>query len=229
LQSRGGYRVSLDAVLLAHFAQFRAGARVVDLGAGNGALLAMLAHRHPSARLTGIEIQAAMVARARRNVVLNGLQDRVKIVGGDVRAIAGLAEPESYDAAICNPPYRAARSGRVSPNPEKRIARHEFEGALGHFLQAGGYLLGEGGRMALVYPAYRCVDLLANLRAAGIEPKRLRMVHSFAASAATLALVEGVKGGRSALSVEAPLIIYDAPRRYSTEVAAMLRGDSDPL
>jgi tRNA1Val (adenine37-N6)-methyltransferase len=228
-QSRGGYRVSLDAVLLAHFVKFKPGAKIVDLGAGNGAILAMLAHRHPSARLTGVEIQAAMVARARRNIILNGLEERVKIVGGDVRAIATLAEPESYDMAICNPPYRAARSGRVSPNLEKRIARHELEGALGHFVRAGSYLLGKRGRMALVYPAYRCVDLLAAMRSAGIEPKRLRMVHSFAASAASLALVEGVKGGRSEVAVEAPLIVYDAERRYSTEVAAMLSGGSNAI
>jgi len=228
-QSRGGYRVSLDAVLLAHFVTLKSAAKVVDLGAGNGAILAMLAHRHPSARLTGIEIQPAMVERACRNVMLNGLEERIKIIAGDVRAIATLAAPESCDVAICNPPYRRALSGRVSPNLEKRIARHEFEGSLGHFLRAGSYLLRKRGRMALVYPAYRCVDLLAAMRAAGIEPKRLRTVHSFAASAASLALVEGRKGGKSEVAVEAPLIVYDGERRYSTEVAAMLGGGSNDI
>ena len=223
-QSRSGYRVSLDAVLLAHFAKIKPAANIVDLGAGNGAIVAMLAYRHPSARLTGIEIQAAMLARARRNVILNRLEERVKILGGDVRAIATLAEPGSYDVAICNPPYRSTRSGRVSPNPEKRIARHEFEGALGQFLRAGSFLMAKRGRMALVYPAFRCVDLLAGMRATGNEPKRLRMVHSFGGSAASLVLVEGVKGGKSELEVEAPLIVYEGQRRYTAEVAAMLSG-----
>jgi tRNA1Val (adenine37-N6)-methyltransferase len=221
-QSRTGYRVSLDAVLLAHFVIVKHPARIVDLGAGNGALIAMLAHRHPSLRLTGIELQPAMVERARRNMMLNRLQARVQILCGDVRAIAGTAEPGGYDLAICNPPYRSALSGRVSPNPEKRVARHEFAGALGHFLRAGSCLLRKRGRMALVYPAFRCVDLLTAMRAAGIEPKRLRMVHSFRGSAASLVLADGVKGGRSELLIEPPLIIYEAQRRYTAEVARML-------
>ena len=77
-QSRDGYRVSLDAALLAHFVRVKPDAKIVELGAGNGAIILMLAYRHPSARLTGVEIQAALLARARRNVVLNGLQERGK-------------------------------------------------------------------------------------------------------------------------------------------------------
>ena len=93
--------------------------------------------------------------------------------------MAALARAGSYDLAICNPPYRSALSGRVSPNPEKRIARHEFKGARANIFRAWSYLLAKRGRMALVCPAFRCVDLLTAMRAAGIEPKRLRMVHSF--------------------------------------------------
>jgi tRNA1Val (adenine37-N6)-methyltransferase len=221
-QSRSGYRVSLDAVLLAHFVRIKRGARIVDLGTGNGAIVALLAYRHPSTYLTGVEIQAAMAARARRNMILNDLERRVSIICGDVRALAASLEAASYDVATCNPPYRAARSGRVSPDPERRIARHEFEGALAHFLGAGSYLLKQHGRMALVYPAFRCVDLLATMRSARIEPKRLRMVHSGNGSAASLVLVEGVKGGKSELSVEAPLVVYDQTGQYTAEIAAML-------
>ena len=228
-QSRGGYRVSLDAVLLAHFVKIKPHSKIVELGAGNGAILLMLAYRHPSARLTGVEIQAAMLARARRTVVLNGLQERVNMLGGDVRAIATLAEPGSYDMAICNPPYRSALSGRVSPNPEKRIARHESEGTLGHFLRAGSYLLATRGRMALVYPAFRCVDLLTSMRAAGIEPKRLRTVHSFCGSVASLVLVDGDNGGKRQIAVEAPLIVYDDQRRYTAEITAILSGTASKM
>jgi tRNA1Val (adenine37-N6)-methyltransferase len=78
--------------------------------------------------------------------------------------------------------------------------------------------------MALVFPAYRSVDLLAAMRAVGLEPKRLRMVHSVASGPAALVLAEGVKGGRSDLVVEAPLCVYDGERRYSAEVAQMLAG-----
>jgi tRNA1Val (adenine37-N6)-methyltransferase len=111
----------------------------------------------------------------------------------------------------------------VSPNPEKRIARHEFAGALKHFLQAGKVLLKTKGRLALVYPAFRCVDVLSAMRAAGIEPKRLRMVHSYCGSEASLLLAEGIKGGKSAVVMEAPLFVYDNARSYSADIEAMLR------
>jgi tRNA1Val (adenine37-N6)-methyltransferase len=78
------------------------------------------------------------------------------------------------------------------------------------------------GRLALIYPAVRCVDVLAAMRAAGIEPKRLKMVHSCRGSEASLILAEGIKGGQSEIVVQAPLIIYEEAHRYSTEVAAML-------
>jgi tRNA1Val (adenine37-N6)-methyltransferase len=143
---------------------------------------------------------------------------------GDVRAPATLGEAASFDVAVCNPPYRTPPSGRVSPNPEKRVARHEVEGDLGHFLQAGRFLLRRKGRLALIYPAFRCVDVLAAMRAAGIEPKRLRMVHSSCGVEASLLLVEGIKEGKSEMTVEAPLFVYDQEQCYRPEIAAMLRG-----
>jgi tRNA1Val (adenine37-N6)-methyltransferase len=222
-QSRTGYRFSLDAVLLAHFAGIEARDRIVDLGAGNGAIALMLAFLYPGARVVGIEIQPAMVERARRSVALNRLAERVSMRRGDVRVPADLGAAASFDAAVCNPPYRAPLSGRVSPHPEKRVARHEFEGVLAHFLHAGNVLLRRKGRLALVYPAFRCVDALASMRAAGIEPKRLRMVHSSHDAEASLVLIEGIKGGKSELAVEAPLFIYEQRHRYGAEVAAMLR------
>jgi tRNA1Val (adenine37-N6)-methyltransferase len=225
-QSRSGYRFSLDAVLLAHFARLRERDNAADLGAGNGAVALMLAYRYPRARITGIEIQPAMIERARRNVALNALGERVNIVSGDVRRPATLPQQGSFNAVLCNPPYRSPLSGRVSPDPEKRLARHEFEGVLGHFVCAAYTLLAGKGRLALVYPAFRAVDVLAAMRDAGVEPKRMRLVHAAPGREASLLLVEGVKGGKSALVIEPPLYVYDAQRHYSAEVARMLSGES---
>jgi tRNA1Val (adenine37-N6)-methyltransferase len=125
---------------------------------------------------------------------------------------------------VCNPPYRKPTSGRLSPNSEKRIARHEVMGTIDDFVVAGAYLLAAKGRMAMVYPVVRCVDLLAAMRRAGIEPKRLRMVHSSSDAEASLILAEGVKGARAGITTLPPLIVYGADGRYSREVATMLRG-----
>jgi tRNA1Val (adenine37-N6)-methyltransferase len=223
-QSQSGYRFSLDAVLLAHFLDPRPSDTVVDLGAGNGVIALVLAYLHPRLKVTALEVQPNLAAYARKNVRLNRFDERVTILSGDVREIASLAARESCKLAVCNPPFRKTSSGRVSPDEERKIARHEVNGALHDFLGAGTYLLPVKGRMALIYPAVRSVDLLDSMREAGIEPKRLRMVHSYADAAASLILVEGVKAGRSGIQVMAPLVVYETGKRYSAEVARMLEG-----
>jgi tRNA1(Val) A37 N6-methylase TrmN6 len=78
--------------------------------------------------------------------------------------------------------------------------------------------------MALIYPAVRLVDLLQSMRSADLEPKRLRMVHSFSHTSASLVLVEGVKSGRGGLEVLSPLVVYEQGKRYSAEVETLLTG-----
>jgi tRNA1Val (adenine37-N6)-methyltransferase len=223
-QSRRGYRFSLDAILLAYFATVGQNEKIADLGTGNGVIPLILMRRVPSLSILGVEVQDDLTDRARRNVEMNRVQERIQIVQGDVRAIAQIAAPESFDAVLCNPPYRHPGSGRVSPSAEKKIARHEILGALKDFLKAGAYLLRVNGRMSLVYPAVRTVDLLQGMRGAGLEPKRLRLVHSQTDAEASLMLAEGVKGGKSGVKIMAPLVIYEHGKTYSVEVAKMLHG-----
>jgi tRNA1Val (adenine37-N6)-methyltransferase len=223
-QSGTGYRFSLDALLLANFVTVKRRDRVIDLGTGNGVIPLALADYYPSITLTGVEIQPAMAQRARKSLNLNQLDNRIKIVMGDVRSIDAILEAASYEVAVSNPPYRKPSSGRISPNRERQIARHETQGDLCDFLRAGAFLLRAQGRMAIVYPAVRSIDLLMTMRQARIEPKRLRMVHSFAGVEASLVLVEGVKGGKSGAEVLAPLTIYQHDKEYTEEVAAAIAG-----
>jgi tRNA1Val (adenine37-N6)-methyltransferase len=224
IQGSRGYRLSLDALLLAYFAEVPGAASIIDLGAGNGAVALALAMRAPSARLTGLEIQEKMVERARRSIALNSFGDRLSMVHGDVCAIERLLRPGSFDLAVSNPPYRRLNSGRMNPDDEKRTARHEVRGRLGDFVHAARYLLRHGGRLAVVYPATRLVDLLQTMRAEELEPKRMRMVHSFAASEAMLVLAEGVKGGRRELEVEAPFVVYEDKKKYTWEMEEVVAG-----
>jgi tRNA1(Val) A37 N6-methylase TrmN6 len=223
-QSRAGYRFSLDALLLAHFVTVKGAARIVDLGTGNGVIPLILADLHPLVHVTGIEVQPTMAERACRNIQLNRLRQRIEIVRGDVRNCKDMGGGASFDGAVCNPPYRKSTSGRLSANHERQLARHEMAGTLEDFLGAGAFLLRPKGSMAVVYPAVRGTDLLTAMRRTQIEPKRLRTVHSFAGTEASLLLVEGVKSGRSGLKVLAPLTIYLSRHQYTDEIAAMIAG-----
>ena len=222
VQRRDGFRFSLDSLLLARFVEPRGRARIVDLGAGNGVIALSVAVLNRGVEATGVELQEDMVDRAERGSALNGLGDRVRTVRGDVREVERDFTAGGFDAAVCNPPYRPRRSGRVNPDRERLLARHEVEGRLPDFVRAGAYLLRHRGRMCLVYPSERAVELFSVMRQHRLEPRRVRFVHSFAGSAATLVLAEGVKGARTSLAVLPPLVIYRLEDEYTDEMARLL-------
>jgi tRNA1(Val) A37 N6-methylase TrmN6 len=51
-------------------------------------------------------------------------------------------------------------------------------------------------------------------------------VHSYSGGEASLALLEASKDGRKELKILPPLTIYNRPRQYTPEVAAILAGAS---
>jgi tRNA1Val (adenine37-N6)-methyltransferase len=218
IQKKRGYRFSLDALLLAHFSVLREGDDLIDLGTGGGVIALILAQRFRCGRVLGIDIQEGLAEMARRSIVLNGLEGQVEIRSGDVRRQESICAPQSFSAAIFNPPYRRLRSGRMNPDSEKAVARHEIAGSAGDFLAAAAHALRPDGRAYAIYPASRMVELLARMRERRIEPKQLRMVHSRRGGPGLFVLLEGVKGGREGLKVMPPLFVYGEAGGYTPEM-----------
>lgn len=220
IQHEQEFRFSLDAVLLAHFASLRPGDSWVDLGAGTGVLGLLLSTRG-AAHVTGLELSPRLADMAGRSIALNGLADRLSAICGDVRQVsAGLLPGGRWDGVIANPPYRTTGGGDVSPNQGLAFARHEVAGSLEDFLAAARYLLRYRGRLAMIHLAERLTGVLAAMARLAIEPKRLRLIHTSAGKPAKLFLVEGVRGGRSGLSVLPPLFIYNQDGSYHPEIQA---------
>ncbi len=221
IQRVDGFRFSLDAVLLAHFATVKKGAAAVDLGAGTGVLGLLLAARG-AAGVTGVELDAGMAEMARRSIALNGLEARLDVLCADVRSITGggLLAANRWDMVVANPPYRSPAGGAVSPHGTVAMARHELAGGVDEFVAAAAYLLKARGRLAMVHLPERLADIVVALRGAGLEAKRLRLVHPMPGKAAKLLLVEGVRGARPGLAVEPPLYVYGADGRHSAEIMA---------
>jgi tRNA1Val (adenine37-N6)-methyltransferase len=220
-QKKKGYRFSLDSILLAHFVSLKPRTTVIDLGCGSGIILLILAKRFPHVNYTGLEIQENLALLAQKNTQLNGLDNRVKILVGDACKIKDIVLAHSFDTVIFNPPYRKLKSGRINPQLEKAIARHEIKGSLKDFLQAAQYLLKSGGRVFTIYPAKRLVELIYFFRQSGIEPKKMKLVYSDNISDAEFVLVEGKSGGREELKIESPLVIYDQYKKYTQEMAGI--------
>ncbi len=205
IQKKKGYRFSLDALLLTDFIRISPGDEIIDLGTGSGVIPLILAKRSKAKRVIGVEIQRELAEMALRNVQLNNLEDKIAILHRDLRKLPGELPAGSFDLVLSNPPYRTSSSGRLNPDQEKAIARHELTCSLGELLKVAGYLAKSKGRVALVYSATRLVDLMEGLRKERLEPKRLRLIHPDSDTKAKLILIEAIKGGKVELEVMSPL------------------------
>lgn len=218
-----GYRFSIDAPILASFVKVKKGERLIELGTGNGVILIILGKKYPHLEeLWGIEIQRELFELAQKNISLNGISDRIRVIEGDVREIERYFSPQSFQVVISNPPYYPTSSGRINPEDKKAMARHEILGTIEDFLNAAFYLLKEKGRCYFIYPQKRAVTLLVEMRKRRLEPKKIRFVHPKPKEEAKMVLVEGIKGGKEGLVVEPPLYIFDQKGSYTEEMTPII-------
>ena len=146
LQSRRGYRVAIDAVLLAAAVDPAPGERVLDLGAGVGSVGLCLAKRMPDCTILGIELQPALAQLAERNATRNGLGDRVRTIVHDIAQ--PLPEDFSlFDQVVTNPPYLAAAVADPSPDPSKALATVESSADLARWLEVATGALKPAGTL----------------------------------------------------------------------------------
>ncbi len=204
IQSKDGYRFSIDAILLAEFVTIRQGDVVVDLGTGCGVIPLILLLTKLVGYAFGLEIQEELADQASRNVFLNGFDDKIGIILGDIKN-SPIVE-ESADVVICNPPYRQVKSGRINPDPRRAIARHEIMASIDDILHAARSVLRKKGRFVVIYSSVRLADILVRMRRFNLEPKKVQIIYPDLNSGAKLILVEAILGGRPGLKINPPII-----------------------
>lgn len=222
VQDATGYRFSIDSIILAYHVRPKPADVILDLGTGCGIIPLILGYREWDARIIGVEIQSDLAEMAAGNARLNNMEDRITIHHRDLRDLKPILSPESVDLVCTNPPYRKAGSGRVNPDIQRAIARHELKANLHDILQTSLFVLKKKGQIVVIYPADRLTDLLCGMREHGLEPKLLRPVHSYADSEAKLIIVMGKKAGRPGMKIDHPLTVYNKDGSYTGEMEAML-------
>ena len=218
IQRADAFRFGTDAVLLADFAAPRRHDRVCDLGTGTGIIPLLLYARENTISADAVEIQPDMANMAARSMAMNGLNEKIRVLPGDLRSIRTLLPHARYDLVTCNPPYGKAGGTLLNPDASKRLARHEESCAIEDVACASAWLLQNGGRLCCVFPAARMIELSDAMRKYRMAPKRIRMVHSRVEKAAHLCLMEGMLDARPGLIIEPPLVIYDENNAYTPEL-----------
>lgn len=226
LQCKGYYIIQdpkrfcfgVDAVFLSNFVKAKSGSRILDLGTGTGIIPILLAAKTQAEHITGLEIQEESAEMAQRSVVFNHLEERIKIIQGDIKEAAGLFPAASFDVITSNPPYMMNQHGLENVYEPKNIARHEILCNLEDVVKAAAYLVKPGGSFFLIHKPFRLAEIFSVLMQYKMEPKRMRLIHPYVEKEPNMVMIEAVRGGKSRITIEPPLVVYEKAGVYTEEV-----------
>ena len=218
IQNPARFCFGMDAVLLSGFAKAKAGEKVLDLGTGTGIIPILMEAKTDAADFTALEIQEESADMARRSVAYNHLEDKIKVVTGDIRDASNIFGASSFHVVTTNPPYMTAQHGLTNVYEAKTIARHEVLCNLEDIIRESARLLMPGGRFYMVHRPFRLAEIISLMVQYRMEPKRMRLVYPYVDREPNMVLIEGLRGGKSRMTVEKPLIVYKEPGKYTDEI-----------
>jgi len=222
LQKKKGYRFSIDAPLLADFIQTKASDELLELGAGNG-IISLLLSIKPFTSITAVEIQRSLADLARRNVKLNDLEGKIRVIEEDLRTFR---PQKRFDVVFSNPPYIRKETGHLSPSAEKSIAKHELKCNINDIMRKTRELLKEEGSAYFIYPAPRKNDFTPVLKEYGLETRTLRFIFPRKGTPPNLFLIQIGYSARQPETLP-PFILYDEKGKYTTEANQIFQGRID--
>ena len=204
------YCFTSDAILLSEFARVKKGDTVADFCAGCGIVGFNLYSINKSLieSVTLFEMQKPLFELSKKSIEYNGLENKFSAVNEKLQNL-GTKYAGKFSLITCNPPYMATENGFTGDKSHIAICRAEVELKLCELIKAVSYCLKFGGRINLVHRADRLIEVITEMKKYGIEPKRLKMVHSTKNSAPNLFLIEGMTGASKSLKMEQPIYLYE--------------------
>ena len=222
-QPREGYRAAIDPVMLAAAVEPKAGAQLLDLGCGVGAVALCLLARKAGITVTGLELDADLVALARRNAAANHVEDCLEIHQGSITAPPADIPPQSFDLVVCNPPYLQAGTATASPEPARRSANIEALGDLAAWIAAAARALKPKGRVAMIHRADRLDRIISEL-SDGFGEITIHPLWPKQGRPAKRVIVQARKGVSSPARMEAGTVLHTADGDYTDTAKAVLEG-----
>ena len=221
IQNTEKFCFGMDAVLLSSFAQVKEGENVLDMGTGTGIIPILLEAKTEGKHFTGLEIQSESAEMAGRSVALNNLCEKIDIVEGDIKEATKIFGKNIFNVVTVNPPYMNDLHGIKNPEMPKAIARHEVLCTLEDVVREASGVLKQNGRLYMVHRPHRLVEIIQAMKNYKLEPKRIRFVHPYEDKEANMVLIEALKGGKSMVKIEKPLIVYKDVNVYTDELLEM--------
>ena len=223
LQNRKGHRYSVDDMLVAHLACERAPApaRVLDLGCGLGSVLLITAWAYPEVELVGLEALDEHVELARRNVDLNGCEERARVVAGDMRDEELVASLGKFDLVTGSPPYFDPAAGTLCKDPARAAAHFELRGGIEAYTRAASIALAPGGLFVCCAGAEPAGRARSAMEQAGLGPIWQQPVSPRQGKPPFLLLLVGSPGWSAGVEQAGTLTLRDSEGRRTPEHRAI--------
>ncbi|MBB52748.1 MAG: methyltransferase [Magnetovibrio sp.] len=222
LQSENGFRVAIDALLLAAAVPARPGQITMDVGCGTGAAALCLAARIRGVHVTGLEIQPDLAELARRSAALSGLSARVDVVSGDLLDPPSDVTAGTFDHVFANPPYLKPGTGQAPANQARALATIEGDASLENWLEFCLARTTPSGTVTIVHRHDRMADILEYLGDCHGRVAVMSLIPKQGAAPKRV-LVQVTKGQEGPISHLQGLILHEDDRRYSNKAEGILR------
>lgn len=207
IQKKEGFRFSVDPVLLSDFFNYNKKGKILDIGTGNGIIPILLLSKNKGEKIIGIDIQAESCELAKRNIVLNSLNEKIEIVNCDIK---DYPYGNSFDYIVSNPPYMKLDGKKQNDYESKSIARHEVKLNLEELIKNAKRLLKPIGSFTIVHRSYRFTEICRALEDCGFSLKRVKFVHFSREKNSNLVLIEAFKGKKCKLEIEPPVFLEES-------------------
>ncbi|MHB8482191.1 MAG: tRNA1(Val) (adenine(37)-N6)-methyltransferase [Nitrospiria bacterium] len=158
-----GYRFTEDALLLADSIHPQSDESVLEFGGGCGIISLIVAKKNPTVNIIMLEIQKELSECAEKNVRSNQLNGQIQVIHEDANIAWQKFKKKSFHRVITNPPYRIPGSGRLNPDDERAMARHEISLSLKNIIHWSGSLLMPGGKINFIFPSNRYEEAITCL------------------------------------------------------------------
>lgn len=210
-QPQKGYRFSIDPFLLCSEIPPLTNQTILDIGCGSGIIPLILNFRNPGMKIYGVEIQKELADFAIQNVKANNMEKNISILYKDIKKVRPSDLSEQIDIIVSNPPYKKENSGRLNPDQQKAIARHEIKLNIVDLVKSCKRLLSKNGKLYIIFPADRVSDLIDCIKKSNINPLTIKFVHTKNKFKAKFVIVSAINNGFNLPVIEPPLNIFDSP------------------
>ncbi len=160
-QPKYGYRINSDSIFLAAATPGTEKNRILDIGAGTGAISLVLAKRPEKLDIFAVENFPAHLELLKENIIINQLTGQITVIDSDISNLGCVFSGKKFDHIVTNPPFYEKKVNQLPNNLGKRVAFHESKVSLKEWIRYCVDLLKIGGSFTLIIPYYRYHEIIS--------------------------------------------------------------------